>query len=153
MQPKMLLDPLVSSKKSRRIGKLIRSQKDMRRIIESFNKSLKGTQCLQQQQRDEFGKTIKLVNFAYQRWSFACRMYGVFLKNFTILQQFLMREKTPLKRPQGLILRTVEELYTILCKVDETVTYCQNDDIISASPLSIFSCIQEVRCAYCDLKS
>ena len=62
--------------------------KDMRRVIEFFNKSPKATQCLREEQSDEFGKIMKLVNFAHQRWSSACRMYEDFLKNFAILQQY-----------------------------------------------------------------
>ena len=47
-----------------------------------------------------------------------------------------MSQKTPFKWPGTLVRRTIEELYTILKKVSDTVKFAQNDIDIPASPLS-----------------
>lgn len=110
--------------------------RDIRRVIEFFNKSQKATQALREAQISDLGRPLKLVNFAHQRWASACRMYGCFLRSFSVLQEYFMSQKTPFKWPGTLVRRTIEELYTILKKVSDTVKFAQNDVDIAASPLS-----------------
>ena len=110
--------------------------KDMRRVIEFINKSPKVTQRLREAQRAELGQTFKLVNFAHQRWTSASRMYRGFLRSFSIIHEYFQSEKTPFNWPSTLVRRTIEELYTILKKVAETVKFAQNDVDIAASPLA-----------------
>ena len=110
--------------------------KDMRRVIEFVNKSPKVTQRLREAQEAELGQTFKLVNFAHQRWTSASRMYRGFLRSFSIIHEYFQSEKTPFNWPTTLVRRTIEELYTILRKVAETVKFAQNDVDIAASPLA-----------------